>query len=222
LAVPNAGSSEELHEVVARLRAEIDELRASRTRLAEAAHAERRSIERELHDGVQQHLVALGVGLQRLRALIDRDPGAANALLTEMTANVREAQDEATKLATRTYPPMLEGRAFASALRSAADRAGVTAVIDVPAPAAYPPEVSTALYWTWLEVLSPASPGSEATIRVLDADGGLAFEVTIAGRLPEGRLEGLRDRVEALGGRLTVDDRQDNGARLQGWLPLPR
>ena len=76
--------------------------------------------------------------------------------------------------------------------------------------------------WTWDEALSSASPGSEATISVLNAEGGLTFEITIAGRHPEGRLQRMRDRIEALDGRLTVDDRIDASARLQGWLPLPR
>ena len=223
----NAGSFERLREVVDRLQEVVDrlqdevaELRGSRRRLAEAAHAERRAIERDLHDGVQQHLVALAVELQRLAGLAERDPAAAKALLAEMTANVREALDEATRLATKVYPSMLEGSGFASALRSAASGAGVTAQMDVPGIAGCPPEISTALYWTWDEALSSAPPGSEATISVLNAEGGLTFEITIAGRHPEGRLQRMRDRIEALDGRLSLDDRESGGSRLQGWVPL--
>jgi signal transduction histidine kinase len=220
--VTNAGSSEERRDLVARLRDELAELRASRRRLSESAHAERRAIERELHDGLQQHLVALAMELRRLDALVDRDAVAAGDLLDEITANVREALDEATRLATRIYPSMLEGRGFAGALRSAASDADVMALVDVPAVAGYPAEVTAALYWTWVEALSSAQPGSEAAMNMVEADGGLTFEVAIAGGLPEGHLDRLGDRIEALDGRVSVENLGDGRARVQGWLPLPR
>lgn len=218
----NAGSGEQLQDVVDRLRGEVAELRRSRKRLAEAAHADRRAIERALHDGAQQHLVALAVDLRRLAGLVDSHPDAAKALLGEMAANVREALTETTVLAQKVYPPLLEGRGFATALRSAAESAGVTAVIDVPAGADYPPEISTAVYWSCVEALSSASRGSQATVSVLDADGAVTFEVAVAGHHPEERVERLRDRIEALDGRVSVDDRQDGGSRVHGWLPLSR
>jgi len=139
-----------------------------------------------------------------------------------MAANVREALTETTVLAQKVYPPLLEGRGFATALRSAAESAGVTAVIDVPAGADYPPEISTAVYWSCVEALSSASRGSQATVSVLDADGAVTFEVAVAGHHPEERVERLRDRIEALDGRVSVDDRQDGGSRVHGWLPLSR
>jgi signal transduction histidine kinase len=153
---------------------------------------------------------------------VDSHPDAAKALLGEMEANVREALTETTVLAQKVYPPLLEGRGFATALRSAAESAGVSAVIDVPAGADYPPEISTAVYWSCVEALSSASAGSEATVSVRDADGALTFEVAVAGRHPEARLDRLRDRIEALDGRVSVDDGHDGGARVHGWLPLPR
>ena len=220
--MPNAGSSEELREVVARLRAEVATLRSSRRRLAESAHAERRAIERELHDGVQQHLVALAMELRRLRTMVDRDASAAGDLLDEMTANAREALDAATRLASRIYPSMLEGRGLASALRSVASDAGVTSAVDVPAVAKYPPDVTAALYWTWADALASAAPGSEAAISVLEADGGLTFEVTMVAGAPQRLIESLRDRIEALDGRASITDLPSGAVRLQGWLPLPR
>lgn len=218
----NAGSGERLREVVDRLQGEVAELRGSRKRLAEAAHADRRAIERALHDGVQQHLVALAVDLRRLAGLVDGDPAAAKALLDEMAANVREALDETTELAHRVYPSLLEARGFASVMRSAAERAGVTVLVDVPGGAGYTPEITAAVYWSCVEALSSASRGSLATVSVLDADGVVTFEVAIAGHHPEGRLERLRDRIEALDGRVSVDDGQDGGSRIHGWLPLSR
>ena len=216
----NAGSSEELHEAIARLEAEIAALRASRRRLAEASHSERRAIERELHDGVQQHLVALAVDLQRLTDLIDRDGSAARVLLAEMRASVREAIDEANRLAARTSPPIGDGRGLVAALRSAATDAGVVALIELPAAVNWPPEISAALYWTWVDAISAAASGSETGIKVLGAPDGLTFEVTVAGQYGEARVARLRDGIEAFDGRLSVDDVQD-GSVLQGWLPLP-
>jgi signal transduction histidine kinase len=217
--VSSAGSGR-LREEVDRLQGEVAALRSSRKRLAEAAHADRRAIERALHDGVQQHLVALTVDLRRMSGLVDRDPAAARALLDEMAANVREAMAQATDLAQTVYPPLLEARGFASALRSAAQRAGITALVDVSAGAVYPPEIMTVVYWSCVEALSSASPGSQATVKVLDADGALIFEVAIAGYPPEDRRERLRDRIEALDGRVSEDDLPDGGWRCQGWLPL--
>jgi signal transduction histidine kinase len=220
--VSNADSGGRLGEVVDQLRVEVAELRGSRKRLVEAAHADRRAIERALHDGVQQHLVALAVDLRRLAGLVDGDPAGAKMLLGEMAANVREALDATTELAQSIYPALLEGRGFASALRSAAERAGVTVVVDVPAGAGYPPEITAAVYWSCVEALSSAARGSRATVSVRDTDGGLTFEVGIAGHQPEGRLAGLRDRIEALDGRVSVDERPDGGSRVHGWLPLSR
>ena len=215
----SVGSSE-LHEIVARLEVEVATLRSSRRRLAEANHSERRAIERELHDGVQQHLVALAVDLQRLAGLVD-DRDAAEALIAEVRGNIRAAIDEATRLATKIYPPIVGARGLAAALRSAAGDAGVVALVDVPASADYPPEIIAALYRTWVEAISAAPSGSEAGIKVLAGGEGLSFEVTVARRLSDGRVEGMKDGIEALDGRLSVDDRRDGSSRLQGSLPLP-
>lgn len=219
--VSKPGAGEEPQDVVERLRGEVAELRRSRRRLVEAASADRRALERALHDGVQQHLVALAVDLRRLAGLVPDQPAAANRLLEEMTANLREAMVEATVLAEKVYPPLLEGRGLATSLRSAGERAGITVVADVPAGPGYPPEISAAVYWSCFEALASATPGTQATVRVHEADGALTFEVAIAGRHPIALLERLRDRVEALDGTLSVDE-EDLGSRVRGWLPLSR
>ena len=205
-----------------RIQGEIADLRASRRRLVSAADADRRAIEGALHDGVQQHLIALAVDLRRLAGLVDADPVAAKALLDEMTATVRTAIAEATELAERIYPPLLAVRGFASPIRSAAERLGISVLVDAPAGAGYPPEITTAVYWSCVETLSFASGGSEATVSVLDTEGMLSFEVGIDGPLPEDGFARLRDRVEALDGRLEVDDRTGGGSRVHGWIPWSR
>lgn len=217
----HGGSGEPLQDIVDRLQGEVAGLRESRRRLAEAAHADRRAIERALHDGVQQHLVALAVDLRRLAGLVDDDPAAAKALLDEMAANVREALDATTELAQRVYPPLLDARGFASAIRSAAESAGVTVLVDVTAGAGYPPEITAAVYWSCVEALSSASRGSQAMISVRDEDGALTFEVAVAGSHPTARLDRLRDRIEALDGRFSVDE-EGVGSRVHGWLPSSR
>lgn len=217
--VSNTGSGAPLQDVVDRLEGEVAELRRSRRRLAEAAIDDRRALERALHDGVQQQLVALAIDLRRLAGLMDGQPAAAKALVDEMAANLREALAEATALAQKVNPPLLEGRGLAASLRSAAENAGVTVLVDAPAGADYPPEISAAVYRTCVEALSSALPGSEATLSIRDEDGGLAFEVAIAGSHPTADIERLRDRVEALDGRLSVDT-VPPGSRVHGWLPL--
>ena len=224
--MPNADPGEPLRDVVDRQRGEIAELRASRRRLAEAEQADRRAIERALHDGVQQHLVALAVDLQHLVGLLDREPAAAGAFLDEMAANVRDALAETAELEQSVYPALLEGRGLGSALRSAAERAGVTALVDVPPIASYSPEIGVVLYWSCVEALSFASPASQATVSVLDAGDVLTFEVKVeaevAGHHRGDRLDRLRDRIEALDGGVRLDDRPNGGLLIQGWLPLPR
>ena len=218
----DVGPGEHEREAVDPLQVEIAELRQSRKRLAEAAQADRRAIERALHDGVQQYLVALSVDLQRLARLIDADPTAAKSLLHDLTATVREALDEATALAQWIYPPLFEGRGLANALRSAAENAGLTIVVQVPASAAYQPEIAAAVYWSCVEALSSASPGSQASITVMDADAGVSFEVVVDDHQSGERLARLRDRIETLDGHVGVENRPDGGSRLQAWLPLSR
>jgi signal transduction histidine kinase len=210
-----------MQDDVERLQAEVTALRRSRRRLVEAADADRRAIERTLHDGLQQNLVALAVDVQRLAGVVEGDRAAAKAQLEEMAANLREATTEAAALAQAIYPPLLDRRGFASSLRSAAEVAGVTVLVNVPAAADYPAAIGAAMYWSCVEVLASASAGSQATVTVRDEDGGLTFEVGIRSQLPRERAERLRDRIEALGGRLRIDD-DDRGSRVHGWLPLSR
>jgi signal transduction histidine kinase len=219
-AVSDADSGEQPEDVVDRLRRDVAELRRSRRRLAEAGYADRRAMERDLHDGVQQHLVALAVNLRLLAGLVDGDPAGARALLDQMAADVQEALDESTALALRVYPPLLEGRGFASAIRSAAESAGVTVLIDAPAAPDYRPEIGAAVYWSCVEALSSASAGSQATVSLRDADGALSFDVAVDGRHPAAVLDRLRDRMEALDGRVSVEEVRNGGSRVHCWLPL--
>lgn len=196
-------------------------MRASGERLVLAADADRRRIERDLHDGVQQHLVALAVNLQLAGRLADADPAAAKALLEEMGRDVQQALDETAQLAQRIYPPLLEAGGLAAALRLAAMSVGIPASVEVPAGASYPPEVAVTVYFCWVEALEHANAGTRASVEVRDEEGALTFEVVHSTPRSDAVFERLRGRVEALGGQLTIHS-DPGGSRLSGSLPLSR
>jgi signal transduction histidine kinase len=215
-----------LRETLDRLRLEVAELHASRRRLVLAADTDRRSIERNLHEGVQQHLVALAVNLQLAGPLVAADRAAAKALLDEMRRDVQRALDETARLAQRIYPPLLEAGGLAAAVRSAAVSAGVPTSVEVAAGTSYAPEVAWTIYLCCLEALEHAGVEARAKVTVRDEEGTLAFEVVEVGApLPNGPaysdagLARLRDRVEALGGRLTIAS-EPGGIRVSGSLPF--
>jgi len=201
-------------------------LRASRERLLLAADADRQRIERDLHDGPQQHLVALAANLQLARRLADSDPAAAKTLLDEMGRDVHQALDETRKLAHRIYPPLLEAGGIAVALRTAAACVGVPTRIEVAAGVDYPPGVAGAVYFCCLEVLERAGRGTPVTVTMGEEEGALVFEVVAGGTgaatASNAILSRLRDRVEALGGQVTVRSEPGESISVSGSLPLAR
>ena len=201
------------------LRREIAELRASRERLAMANDAERRSLERTLHDGVQQLLVGLAANLEIAAGSIDADPAAAKQLLAEAGRDADQALEETRTLAHRIYPPLLEGGGLAVALRSAAASADVPVRIDVTRGAAYPAEIAGAVYFCCLVLLEAVEAGTPVAIWVSDEAEALTFGIEAQGDVDVERLP-IRDRVEALGGRLTIEGSGDQ-TRAVGSLPLP-
>jgi signal transduction histidine kinase len=202
------------------LRREITELRASRERLAMSNDAERRSLERALHDGVQQLLVGLAANLEIAAGSIDADPAAAKRLLEETGRDAQLALDETRRLAHMIYPPLLEAGGLGVALRSAAASADVPVRIDVTPGAAYPAEIAGAVYFCCLVLLEGVDAGTPVAIRVGDGAGTLTFEIEAEGDVDVERLP-IRDRIEALGGRLTIEGSGDQ-TRAVGSLPLPR
>jgi len=202
------------------LRGEVVDLQNSRRRLALADDVERRRIERDLHQGVQQHLVALAANLQLATGLIGADLRATETLLDDMRRTLELALDEAQKLAQRIYPPLLEAGGLAVALRSAAASAKIQTRVNVDADAAYPPEVARTVYLCCLEVFERTSAGSEAVVTVHAEEAALAFEVVADCGFSDVDIVCLRDRVEALGGRLTIGSQAGRGTRVAGSIPL--
>jgi signal transduction histidine kinase len=187
-----------------------------------AADAERRRIERELHNGAQQHLVGLAVNLQLARRLVQVDPAAAGALLDDMRRDLGEALDALRKLAHRIYPPQLEAGGLRTALRSAAAAVGVQTRIEV-AESACPPEIATTVYQCCLEALEHAGEGARATITVREEAGALLLEIVEDGSGTAAAATDLalmRERVEALGGQLTIESEPPQGLRISGSFPL--
>jgi signal transduction histidine kinase len=202
-------------------RREVAELRASRERLVLAADAESHRTERALHEGVQQHLVALAVSLQLASRMVEADPAAAKALLETMEGDVRDALVEAAQLAQRIHQPLLE-QGLGVALRAAVSSLGVRATVDVAAGDRYPEPVARSIYLCCVEVLESAVADAHVTVTVRHDADEVAFEVCLGGALPGSlELDGMQDRIEALGGRLTGADQTD-GARVSGALPLTR
>ena len=215
-----SGNVEEVPETLDRLRLEVEDLRASRKRLVEAADDDHRRIERELHRGVQQHLVALAVNLQLASGLAESDPPAAKALIDSVARDVQEALDETRKLAQRIHPPLLEPRDLALALRAAAVIAGIPASVEVQPGAGCPEEIARTVYACCVEALENAGPGARATVTVREQEGALAFAVVLDGgssgtarstaRPRRGAGRQAHDRVRA----------RPRHARLAGSLPL--
>jgi signal transduction histidine kinase len=204
------------------LRLEVEDLRASRERLALAHEAERRVFERALHDGVQQLLVGLAANLELATADADTDPGATIALLGAMRQDVQQALEETRTLAHRLYPPLLEAGGLRPALRAAAASAGVRITTDIPSEATCPPGIAGAIYFSCVDALEQAGAGSSATITVRNEEGAVSFVVLVDRDLGTAWVPLSRDRVEALGGRLNVGSEPDERTQLVGSLPLSR
>ena len=161
--------------------------------------------------------------MQLTSELVDTDPAGAKALLDELGRDVQQALDEAGRLAERIYPPLLDAGGLAVALRSAAVSAGIPASVEVAADLSYPPEVARTVYLCWLDALEHADAQARATITVRKEKGALAFEfVEDPGRSAPVGLQRLRDRVEALGGQLTIRPEPGGGSHVSGSLPLSR
>ena len=227
----STGRDSALEASLDELRCEVEELRASRGRLLVAADAERRRVERELHDGAQQHLVALAVNLQLARELTDSDPAAAKGLLDEMRRDVREALEAVRVLAQGIYPPLLLDRGLAEALRGAASAAEIPTRVEATGLGQYRPEVEATVYFCCREALRNAAQhggaDAQASVRAWHDDGALVFEVLDDGAGFEQRttnpamgLTNMSDRLGALGGRLEISSEPGRGTRVSGTIPI--
>ena len=141
----------------------IEELRASRQRLVAAQDEERRKLERNLHDGAQQQLVALAVQLKLARTMVDRDPAKAGGMLDSLQDAAGEALEELRDLARGIYPPLLADKGLAAALESQARKAAVPTTVESDDIGRYPRDVESAVYFCTLEALNNVAKYAEAS-----------------------------------------------------------
>jgi signal transduction histidine kinase len=210
------------------LQARLIDLRASRQRLVTAQDQERRRLERNLHDGAQQHLVAIKVKLGLAEMLASRDPEKARATIEQLKGDADEALETLRDLARGIYPPLLADKGLEAALASQARKATVPVAVDGDGVGRYSQDVEAAVYFSVLEALQNVQKyarASQATVRLREADGGLTFEVTddgvgfdVATTRRGSGLINMADRVDALDGTVEVTSRPGHGTTLHGWL----
>ena len=219
----------------ARLTAELverlDDLQASRERLLTAQDTARRQLERNLHDGAQQNLVALKLKIALARNLAATDPKRAQAALDELTGEANEAIETLRELARGLYPPILAQDGLAAAIEGQARRMPVPVEVQAANLPRYPQETEASVYFCVLEALQNIgkhSGASKATVSLKLADGRLTFSVRDNGvgldpavaRRGSG-MQNMRDRLEVLGGRFQVQSEPNAGTTVTGSIPVP-
>jgi signal transduction histidine kinase len=216
--------------LTAELLQRLEELRASRQRLVAAQDEERRRLERNLHDGAQQNLVALKVKLGLAEALAEKDPARAKELVAQLKTDADEALETLRDLARGIYPPLLADKGLVAALESQARKATVPVEVIADGVGRYPQEIEAAVYFCCLEALQNVqkyAEASAATVRLRDTDRRLEFEVADDGigfdpaSASKGSgLTNMSDRLDSLGGRLEFEAQPGAGATFKGSIPL--
>jgi signal transduction histidine kinase len=208
----------------------IEDLRASRQRLVAAQDEERRRIERNIHDGAQQQLVALAVQLKLARTMVDRDPAKAGPMLDGLQAAATTALEDLRDLARGIYPPLLADQGLTAALEAQARKAALPVTVSSEGVGRYPQEIEAAVYFCSLEALNNVAKyagASAAEVRLAQENGHLSFTVHDdgAGFDPDVTgygtgLHGMADRLDAIGGNLTVESAPGSGTFVRGWVPV--
>jgi signal transduction histidine kinase len=231
LAFHNSQLDSALQTTLDALRQQADELRESRARIVASGDAERRRVERDLHDGAQQHLVALAINLRLARDIVAEDPDGAGEMLGQLADDVQLTIKELRELAHGIYPPLLADNGLGDALRAAASRNPLKVLVTVADDVGrYPAEVEAAIYFSCLEALQNAAKhAQEATVelRLWTESGGLLFSVTDDGpgfdpaiaRRGHGYVN-MADRLGAIGGTVRWDSKPGHGAAVNGSVPL--
>jgi signal transduction histidine kinase len=204
-----------------------EELQASRARIVAAADAERRRIERDLHDGAQQQLVWIGYGLRTARDLLDRDPASAASVLDEAIQGLARAAEDLRELARGIHPALLTEGGLEPALTVLAERCPTPVVLEVAGDERYPEAVEIAAYFLVSEALTNVARhacATQAKLTVWRIDDTLIVEVTDDGRggahsASGSGVRGLQDRISALGGSLTVKSPPGRGTIIRAEIP---
>jgi signal transduction histidine kinase len=210
----------------------IEDLRASRRRLVTAQDEERRRLERNIHDGAQQQLVALTIKARLAEQMIDRDPAKARDLVAQIGAETTGTLEDLRDLARGIYPPVLADKGLAAALEAQARKAAVPVAVEANGVGRFDPDVEAGVYFCVLEALNNVAKyagASHVDVRLWRQDGEVVFEVRDdgAGFDPAARgygtgLRGMADRLEALGGTLEVQSAPRAGTKILGRVPAAR
>ena len=230
LALHNVQLDSALQESLENLKQANEDLQASRARIVATGDAERRKIERNLHDGAQQHLVALAVNLRLTKDMLSDDPEGAAEMLDALADAVKETIQELRNLAHGIYPPLLMDSGLPEALRAAANRSPLGTSVSVDGIGRYPTEVEAAVYFCCLEALQNAgkhAPDAEVRISVQETDGTLHFEVSdngpgfdiAAAKSGHGYMN-MSDRLGAIGGTVEWRSILGEGSTISGDLPI--
>jgi signal transduction histidine kinase len=208
----------------------VEDLRASRQRIVAAQDEERRRLERNIHDGAQQQLVALSVKARLLRSMARKDPAKVEELAAQLQAESADALDNLRDLARGIYPPLLADKGLAAALEAQARKVPFPVQVEPNGVGRYPAEAEATAYFCVLEALQNAAKyahASSATVRLGQEDGDLVFVVTDDGRgfdpetTPRGSgLQNMADRLEALGGSVGIESKPGRGTTVTGRLPV--
>jgi signal transduction histidine kinase len=208
----------------------LADVAASRKRLVGAADSARQKLERDLHDGAQQQLVALRVKLELAREALEDDPGEATEMVAGLGPQVEEIIEEVRSLARGIYPALLASDGLGEALRAAGQRLPVPVAIDADGVGRLPSETESAVYFCCLEALQNVAKHADgvSAVRItLRRDGDLRFEVAddgcgfaLDGQSDGSGLTGMRDRVAAVGGEVRVESAPGAGTRVLGHVPL--
>ena len=230
LALHNVQLDSALQESLENLKRANEDLRTSRARIVATGDAERRKIERNLHDGAQQHLVALAVNLRLTKDILADDPEAAAEMLDALGDAVKDTIQELRDLAHGIYPPLLMDAGLAEALRAAANRSPLSVGVVADGIGRYPTEVEAAVYFCCLEALQNAAkhaPGSSVAIDLREADDTLQFTVRddgpgfdVAAATAGHGYVNMSDRLGAIGGTVTWTSSPGEGAAIAGTIPL--
>jgi signal transduction histidine kinase len=204
-----------------------EQLAASRARIVEAGDAERRRLERNLHDGAQQRLVSLALNLRLAARACDPDDDTALAAFERAGEELSQALEELRELARGIHPAVLSDRGLEPAIEALVARTPVPVRIAIELGEPLPEPVEAAAYYVVAEALTNAakhSHASEVSVRIARENGFARIEVAddgVGGADAEGGsgIRGLVDRVEALGGRLTLESPLGSGTTVQAAIP---
>lgn len=208
----------------------IEELRASRRRIVSAQDERAKKLERNIHDGAQQQLVALTVKLRLLEQIADRDPARTKEMAAALQTDATSALEDLRDLARGIYPPLLADKGLGAALEAQARKASVPTAVAADGVGRFPQEVESAVYFSCLEALQNVAKYAEATqatISLTNGSGQLRFSVADDGRGFDPAttgygtgLQGIADRLAAIGGELAVTSEPGGGASISGRVPI--